>query len=462
MSTIFGRMTPDAQALYNRGKDAMTFMPNISSGHRTAAENSAAKGKPTSNHLTGNAFDIPTRNLTPSQQQEVLDYYRSQPGVYVNDERNRPGYGPHIHVSYRGKEGESAAKGDKDDGSGKGKRKDGKEKTEEEKKKDDEERAKSKKPVDPKDHKDIKGEPSNYQEVQTKSIVGILPTHEPWPGHPNSKVGPRQAYNGQQSQSGNNGSGAGGANGANGGAAPDGVSRSGEPNSNLDKSTDAEKAKAIQRTADRLGINATDLATIISYESAGSMSPSKRGGMNKDGSGKGSFLGLIQFSPPNQAKYGVHAGQTFDQQMNAVENYLRDRGVKPGMGILDVYSSINAGRPGKHPNDPIYNKSDVNGTQRQHIAKMLNSPHRKRAQRIMGSGNDGAPERADNGRNQKADGQKPQPDGGGTPQGTPQSNDAPTAKMPAAGMPGAQTSGISTGPNTGKASVKIVLAGDKV
>ena len=34
--------------------------------------------------------------------------------------------------------------------------------------------------------------------------------------------------------------------------------------------------------------------------------------------------------------------------LNAAENFLRDRGVKPGMGLLDIYSTINAGRPGSY------------------------------------------------------------------------------------------------------------------
>lgn len=131
---------------------------------------------------------------------------------------------------------------------------------------------------------------------------------------------------------------------------------------------------AIRATADRLQISPHDLLTVISYETGGRMSPSIWGGTG------GKHLGLIQFSPDNQQKYGVHDKQTAPEQMQAVESYLRDRGVKPGMGLLDLYSTVNAGRPG------LYNRSDANnggapGTVADKVAGM--APHRVRAQIML-------------------------------------------------------------------------------
>jgi D-alanyl-D-alanine carboxypeptidase len=99
------------------------------------------------------------------------------------------------------------------------------------------------------------------------------------------------------------------------------------------------RAAAINRVAQQIGANPLDLATVISYESAGKFSPSIYGGKG------GRHLGLIQFGPAEQRKYGVHANQTFDEQMNAVGAYLKDRGFKPGMSREQLYSTINAGRP---------------------------------------------------------------------------------------------------------------------
>jgi len=100
------------------------------------------------------------------------------------------------------------------------------------------------------------------------------------------------------------------------------------------------RAAAINRVARQIGADPLDLATVISYESAGKFSPSIYGGKG------GRHLGLIQFGPAEQKHYGVHAGQSFDEQMNAVGRYLVDRGYKPGMDRAQLYSTINAGRPG--------------------------------------------------------------------------------------------------------------------
>lgn len=138
----------------------------------------------------------------------------------------------------------------------------------------------------------------------------------------------------------------------------------------------SEIANAARATAARLGISPSDLLTAISYETGSTMSPSTWGGKG------GNYLGLIQFGPSEQAKYGVHEKQTPTEQMGAVENYLRDRGVKPGMGLLDVYSTINAGRPG------LYDRSDAGnggapGTVYDKVATQMVG-HRARANSLLG------------------------------------------------------------------------------
>jgi len=104
----------------------------------------------------------------------------------------------------------------------------------------------------------------------------------------------------------------------------------------------------IKREADRLGIDPVDLATAISYETGGTFDPAAKGPKTK----WGRHIGLIQMGEPQRKQYGYDPNGSLDSQMSAVGNYLADRGVKPGMKLLDVYSTINAGAPG------LYNRSD--------------------------------------------------------------------------------------------------------
>src|SRR6185295_20343559 len=98
-----------------------------------------------------------------------------------------------------------------------------------------------------------------------------------------------------------------------------------------------EIANAIIASAKRLGADPVDLATVISFETGGRFSPSVWGGKNNN------HLGILQFGGPEREKYGVHEGQSFGDQMVSAENYLRDRGYKAGMGLADLYSTVNAG-----------------------------------------------------------------------------------------------------------------------
>ncbi|MFC3638216.1 hypothetical protein ACFONL_12680 [Camelimonas fluminis] len=110
-----------------------------------------------------------------------------------------------------------------------------------------------------------------------------------------------------------------------------------------------EMATAIRKTAADLGVPPEDIATAISYETGGTMHPWQKGPRTQ----WGQHRGLIQWGEPQRKKYGVTENSTITEQMAAVTRYLKDAGVKPGMGLLDIYSAINAGRVGR------YNASDA-------------------------------------------------------------------------------------------------------
>ena len=106
-------------------------------------------------------------------------------------------------------------------------------------------------------------------------------------------------------------------------------------------------APLITETAKDIGIDPVDLATAISYETAGTFNPTKAGPRTK----WGRHRGLIQFGEPQARQYGVDWSNPINSQLGAgkaVSQYLKDAGVRPGMGMLDVYSAINAGRVGRY------------------------------------------------------------------------------------------------------------------
>lgn len=134
-------------------------------------------------------------------------------------------------------------------------------------------------------------------------------------------------------------------------------------------------------TATALGIAPEDLATAISYETAGTFDPTKRGPTTQ----WGQHRGLIQFGEPQAKQYGVNWDDPLGSQLGpdgAIAKYLRDTGVKPGMGLLDIYSAINAGGVGR------YNRSDANnggapGTVRDKVEKQM-AGHRQKALALLG------------------------------------------------------------------------------
>ena len=143
---------------------------------------------------------------------------------------------------------------------------------------------------------------------------------------------------------------------------------------------DARLRSAIIETSSSLGISPVDLATAMSYETGGTFDPWQKGPTTK----WGTHRGLIQWGVPQRKRYGVYKGMPVEEQVRAAGRYLKDAGVKPGMGLLEVYSAINAGGVG----DKYYSRSDAAaggapGTVRDKVEKQMGG-HRKRAAMLLG------------------------------------------------------------------------------
>jgi hypothetical protein len=123
--------------------------------------------------------------------------------------------------------------------------------------------------------------------------------------------------------------------------------------------------------AKRFGLDPSDMAAVMSYETGGTFSPTIMGGTG------GNYMGLIQFGPAERKKYGIDKASTPEKWTAAVGDFLEDRGFKRGMGMLDLYSTINAGSPGR------YNASDGNGTVRSHVEQILGA-HKEKAKGWLG------------------------------------------------------------------------------
>lgn len=131
--------------------------------------------------------------------------------------------------------------------------------------------------------------------------------------------------------------------------------------------------EAINYIAQATGTDPLDVATAISYETAGTFDPWKAGPTTK----WGQHRGWIQWGEPQAKEYGVGPETPVGDQAVAISKYLRDRGVRPGMGLLDIYSAINAGSVGRN------DASDRPGyTVASHVAGM--DDHRRRAAGVLG------------------------------------------------------------------------------
>lgn len=111
-----------------------------------------------------------------------------------------------------------------------------------------------------------------------------------------------------------------------------------QPNLPTDVKNDTAFQAEVSAVAQRLGIREGDLYAIMHFETGGSFNPAQP---NMAGSGA---TGLIQFMPSTAQGLGTStqalAGMTRVQQMAYVEKYLKNAGVKPGMGLDDLYMSV--------------------------------------------------------------------------------------------------------------------------
>lgn len=120
----------------------------------------------------------------------------------------------------------------------------------------------------------------------------------------------------------------------------------------------------LQQSAQQYGYTPQDvqhMQRVINYESSGR--PDAWGGKGGD------YFGLIQFGPNERRQFHVDTEHpNARNQIEAMWQFMKARGYKPGMGLLDAYSTVNAGSPGH------YKASDGNGTVSSHVAKMLGQP----------------------------------------------------------------------------------------
>jgi hypothetical protein len=135
---------------------------------------------------------------------------------------------------------------------------------------------------------------------------------------------------------------------------------------------------AIINEAKRIGANPQDLATVISYETGGTFDPWKRGPTTK----WGQHQGFIQMGEPQRKQYGYTEGKSIPELVKSSADYLVGSGYKPGMGLLDMYSIVNAGGPGR------YNASDVAaggapGTVADKVATQMGA-HKDKAAALLG------------------------------------------------------------------------------
>lgn len=105
-----------------------------------------------------------------------------------------------------------------------------------------------------------------------------------------------------------------------------------------------ELKDAIIREAKRIGANPEDLATLISFETAGTFNKDKAGPTTQHGQHRG----LIQWGETQRRQFGVDTkNMSYDEQMRRVGDYMIANGYKPGMTGAQLYATVNAGSPYK-------------------------------------------------------------------------------------------------------------------
>jgi hypothetical protein len=105
-----------------------------------------------------------------------------------------------------------------------------------------------------------------------------------------------------------------------------------------------ELVKSVVEESKKYGLDPAHVLTAMSYETGGTFDPWKAGPTTR----WGQHRGLIQWGEPQRSQYGVDQNTPVGDQVKATFQYLKDRGVRPGAGLMDIYSAINAGRVGRN------------------------------------------------------------------------------------------------------------------
>jgi hypothetical protein len=100
-----------------------------------------------------------------------------------------------------------------------------------------------------------------------------------------------------------------------------------------------DKMTAIAQASGIIGLEPHELAGIIAAESGGDPQRSNPFGR----------VGLIQMGPTETASFGVkfedYKKMTFNQQLDLVVKYFKQRGFQPGMGAEKAYRTVHGGNP---------------------------------------------------------------------------------------------------------------------
>lgn len=113
----------------------------------------------------------------------------------------------------------------------------------------------------------------------------------------------------------------------------------------------------LRKAAARDKYDPEDALKVFNYESSGR--PDVWGGKDNK------YFGIFQAGDSERKQFGIDTKHPSAQnQIDAFGKFLAARGYKPGMGLLDMYSTVLAGSPGH------YNAKDMNGSVLSHVARM--------------------------------------------------------------------------------------------
>ncbi|MER8582674.1 hypothetical protein NKG95_28900 [Mesorhizobium sp. M1423] len=136
----------------------------------------------------------------------------------------------------------------------------------------------------------------------------------------------------------------------------------------------SELSQAIIDESKRRGADPLDFATLVGFETGNTYDIWQKGPTTK----WGQHRGLIQMGEPQRKQFGYHQGMTAAEAVKSSFDYLEANGWKSGMSLLDMYSTINAGAPGR------YDAVDGGTTVRQKVESENMLVSRRRAAKLLG------------------------------------------------------------------------------